>query len=102
MLKAIWIFVFALFLSFVLTAPASAYHTHHGAGKHRHAAKIRYGGAPGRGYWRPGPLYGYGFGFATYKGDPYGKDDYFDGGRCYYRHHRNYCVRTQIFTGFRP
>lgn len=77
------------------------HHGYHGHHKHRPAAKLRYGGAPARGFWRPGPSHGYRFGFATYKGDPFGKDDYFDGGNCYYRKHHDYCVPGQIFTGFR-
>ena len=42
-------------------------------------------------YSRPGPLHGYRFGFSTYPGDPFYSDDYFDGRRCYYLHHRDFC-----------
>jgi hypothetical protein len=59
--------------------------------KQAEAAWVRYGGRPGLGYWRPGPASGYGFGFSTYKGDPFGSDDYWDGGRCYYRLHHDFC-----------
>jgi hypothetical protein len=45
-----------------------------------------------RGYSRAGPPYGPGFGFATYAGDPFATDDYYDGGRCYYLHHRDVCM----------
>jgi len=44
-----------------------------------------------RGYSRRGPPYGYRFGFSTYAGDPFYSDDYYDGGRCYYLHHRDFC-----------
>lgn len=88
-----------------ITAPAHAdkrTHHHHGYGHHHAAtAKIRYGGKPGLGYWRPGPANGYGFAFSTYKGDPFGRDDYSDGGNCFYMHHRDHCVKDWIFSGFR-
>lgn len=48
------------------------------------------------GYHRRGPLYGYKFGFATYRGDPFAHDDYYDGRGCYYLHRRDFCLR------FRP
>ena len=87
----------------VSAIPARAHHRHHiGAPHHKaHAAKVHYGGKPGLGYWRRGPETGYGFGFASYKRDPFGSDDYFDGGRCYYLHHRNFCAANKIFDGFR-
>ena len=68
---------------------------------HAHAEKVHYGGKPGLGYWRRGPAHGYGFGFSSYKGDPFGSDDYSDGQGCFYLHHKNYCVKNRIFTGFR-
>jgi len=45
-----------------------------------------------KGFSRRGPPYGYGFGFATYAGDPFATDDYFDGYRCHYLHHRDVCL----------
>jgi hypothetical protein len=47
---------------------------------------------PKKGYSRRGPPYGPGFGFATYAGDPFATDDYYDGYRCYYLHHRDVCM----------
>ena len=85
-------------------APAQAHHKHHYAGHHHTALavdKVHYGGRPGVGYWRRGPASGYGFGFSSYRGDPFGADDYYDGDRCYYIHHRDFCVAHKIFTGFR-
>lgn len=101
----------AILLVAALTVPAAAGHRHHkhqghharAYDGHQHsgrAARVRYGGKHGRGYWRPGPKKGYGFGFATYRGDPFGGDDYWDKGRCYYVHHRNHCVGNRIFNGF--
>lgn len=43
------------------------------------------------GYHRYGPPYGPRFGFATYAGDPFARDDYYDGRRCYYLHRRDFC-----------
>ncbi len=43
------------------------------------------------GYHRAGPAHGYRFGFATYAGDPFARDDYYDGRRCYYLHHQDFC-----------
>jgi len=43
------------------------------------------------GYHRYGPPYGPRFGFYTYAGDPFARDDYYDGRRCYYLHHRDFC-----------
>jgi uncharacterized membrane protein len=45
-----------------------------------------------RGYSRRGPAYGPGFGFATYAGDPFAYDDYYDGHRCYYLHRQDVCL----------
>lgn len=45
------------------------------------------------GYHRRGPPYGYKFGFATYRGDPFARDDYYDGRGCYYLHGRDFCLR---------
>jgi hypothetical protein len=64
-----------------------AHHSYkgHGAHHHKHTAYSR------RGYSRRGPLYGYRFGFSTYAGDPFYSDDYFDGRRCHYLHHQDFC-----------
>ena len=43
---------------------------------------------------------GRGFGFWSYKGDPFGSDDYYDGNRCFYVRHHDYCVKNNIFSGF--
>ncbi len=96
-----------LFL-FAATAPAAdlgerthkshAHKKHHS--KHVRTGRIRYGGAPGLGYWRKGPKRGYGFAFSSYKGDPFGKNDYYDGDRCFYRDGRDYCDKRRIWTGF--
>lgn len=54
------------------------------------------------GYHRRGPLYGYKFGFATYRGDPFARDDYYDGRGCYYLHRRDMCLRFRPpLNGFR-
>jgi hypothetical protein len=77
-------------------AGAARHHHHHHTGRgheHGHAAQLRYGGAPERGYWRPGPHQGYGFGFATYRGDPFGKSDYFDGRGCFYLRAKDFCIK---------
>lgn len=63
-----------------LVPTAEAHYWHH---HHDHYFKL--------GYHRAGPPYGYRFGFATYAGDPFARDDYYDGGRCYYLHHRDFC-----------
>jgi hypothetical protein len=85
----------------VFAAPAEAhkgrYHKHH---HHHNAGKVHYGGKPGLGYWRRGPEQGRGFGFSSYKGDPFGSDDYYDGNRCFYVRHRDHCVKNNIFSGF--
>ena len=109
-------FVIALVTTAVLVAaaatPASAHHKRHGSKRivylsaayvppHAHANKVHYGGKPGLGYWRRGPEKAYGFRFSSYKGDPFGSDDYYDGDRCYYDHHRDFCLKSKIFTGFR-
>lgn len=90
----------ATIAAFAVFAAAPAAEARH-QGSKGYAKKVRYGGAPGRGYWRPGPAQGYGFGFSTYRGDPFGRDDYYDGDRCYYLHRRDFCVRYKSFTGFR-
>jgi hypothetical protein len=92
----------AIALLAVLSIPVQA----HEAGRAAHhrktlVAKVRYGGKPGLGYWRPGPAQGYGFAFSSYKRDPFGADDYFDGDRCHYVHKRDYCDANKIFDGFR-
>jgi hypothetical protein len=45
-----------------------------------------------RGYGRKGPPSGYRFGFVTYRGDPFARDDYYDRGSCYYLHRRDFCL----------
>jgi len=54
-------------------------------------AHLRYGPKP-QGYWRPGPETGYGFRFSSYRGDPFGKNDYYDRHGCYYLRGANYCL----------
>ncbi len=81
--------------------PATAHHQTFKGDKHHKAKAVHYGGKKGLGVWRKGPERGYGFGFASYKGDPFGKDDYWDGGQCHYLHKRNFCYKTREFTGFR-
>lgn len=63
-----------------LAPAAEAHHWHH-----RHDGYFRLG------YHRAGPPHGYRFGFWTYAGDPFARDDYYDGHRCYYLHHRDFC-----------
>ena len=63
---------------------AVAHSRHHRHGyDHRHEFRL--------GYHRAGPPRGYRFGFATYAGDPFARDDYYDGGRCYYLHRTDFC-----------
>lgn len=45
-----------------------------------------------RGYGRRGPATGLHFGFVTYAGDPFSRNDYFDGHRCFYRDRHDYCL----------
>lgn len=68
-------------------ATTAHHHKHkaHAAKQHKHGVGMR------KGYSRPGPRYGYRFGFSTYAGDPFYSDDYFDGRRCHYLHHRDFC-----------
>lgn len=70
-------------------------HAHHSYKHHSHKAHVAHHHKPvaqkRKGYSRRGPLYGYGFGFSTYAGDPFYKDDYFDGRRCYYLHRQDFC-----------
>ena len=67
----------------------SWHHRHHtytyGSWHHRHDGYFRLG------YHRAGPPHGYRFGFYTYAGDPFARDDYYDGRGCYYLHHRDFC-----------
>lgn len=65
-------------------------HKAHVARHHRHVNRKR-NAYLHRGYSRRGPPYGYRFGFSTYAGDPFYSDDYYDGGRCYYLHHHDFC-----------
>ena len=80
MFKFIRIAGFVLGLSALAPAAAEAHHWHH-----RHDGYFKLG------YHRAGPPNGYRFGFATYAGDPFARDDYFDGRRCYYLHRRDFC-----------
>ncbi len=82
--------------------PAGAHHAKHHRHKHHaaHVNPVHYGGKPGLGYWRKGPEQGRGFGFWSYKGDPFGSDDYYDGNRCFYVRHHDHCVKNNIFSGF--
>jgi hypothetical protein len=74
-----------------LPVAAQAKHSHRsGEHHHPHAAHLRYGPKP-LGYWRPGPERGHGFAFSTYRHDPFGTDDYWDGRGCFYLHHRDFC-----------
>lgn len=73
-----------------LTPPAAAARHAKTKSHPHHAAHLRYGPAP-LGVWRPGPKRGYGFAFSTYRGDPFAKDDYWDGRECFYLHHRDFC-----------
>lgn len=85
-----------------LALPAHAHEGRHLRKGYGAVSKTHYGGMrPELGYWRRGPKTGYGFGFSTYKGDPFGSDDYYDRGRCFYMHHRDTCVKDWIFSGFR-
>jgi hypothetical protein len=60
-------------------------HYTHGNWYHHHDHYFRLG------YHRAGPPHGYRFGFATYAGDPFARDDYYDGRGCYYLHRRDFC-----------
>ncbi len=76
--------------------PKVSHHSHKG-----HANKVRYGKrGSGVGYYRKGPEHGYGFRFATYRGDPFGKSDYWDRNGCYYQHGHNYCLNFTPPKGF--
>ena len=89
-------------LLFPVAAAQANHHTTHHHHAARHAAeKVHYGGKPHLGYWRRGPEIGYGFGFSSYRGDPFGSDDYYDGGLCHYLKHQDFCYPNPIFTGFR-
>jgi hypothetical protein len=77
----------------------SAHHAHPAHHRHRYTKRQRVRivyadkyGVLRLGRYRPGPPYGYKFGFATYAGDPFASDDYFDGHRCYYLHRRDFCL----------
>jgi len=75
-----------------ISANQHAHHSnkHHLSKAHVHAHP-KYAAHNRRGYSRRGPPYGYRFGFSTYAGDPFYSDDYFDGRRCYYLHHQDFC-----------
>ncbi|MFT3732867.1 MAG: hypothetical protein QM780_15840 [Hyphomicrobium sp.] len=80
----------ALGLAILAPSAAQAHHWHH-----RHNGEFRLG------YHRAGPPHGYRFGFATYAGDPFARDDYYDGGRCHYLHHRDFCYGPRPFGWIR-
>lgn len=86
--------------AFALAPAAEAHQGKHHKHHHHKASKVHYGGKPGLGYWRKGPEQGRGFRFSSYKGDPFGSDDYYDGNRCFYVRHRDHCVKNNIFSGF--
>jgi hypothetical protein len=79
----------------MLASGADANTTYHRYSRHSHKAHVetyhKHSAYWHRGYSRPGPRFGYRFGFSTYAGDPFYSDDYFDGRRCYYLHHRDFC-----------
>ncbi|WP_051112028.1 hypothetical protein [Hyphomicrobium denitrificans] len=79
----------------MLAPGADANTTYHQHSRHSHKAHVKthhkHNAYLHKGYSRPGPLYGYRFGFSTYAGDPFYSDDYFDGRRCYYLHHQDFC-----------
>ena len=78
---------------------AVSHHVRHG---HRHVAHHHgHNLYLHKGYARRGPPTGYKFGFSTYAGDPFYSDDYFDGGRCYYLHKRDFCVDPHPREWFR-
>lgn len=93
---------FAVAAAVMIVAPDAEAHrdkSHVHYKKHR-IGKVHYGGKPGLGYWRKGPEQGKGFRFSTYKSDPFGSDDYYDGNRCFYVRHSDHCVKNNIFSGF--
>lgn len=102
LMSRIWLLAATSLVVVLHAASAQAHKSSSRHANHTHfkAAKVRYGGHLHVGYWRPGPARGPRFGFSSYKGDPFGSDDYYDGRQCYYVHHRNFCVHNHIFTGF--
>lgn len=93
--------ILAMALTLAMTAFVPPADARHAASKHPAVGRVHYGGIPGIGYWRRGPKQGYGFGFSSYRGDPFGADDYYDRNRCYYLRRHDFCVANKIFTGFR-
>lgn len=79
MLKVLSVASFVLGFA-VLVPSADAHHWRH---HNNYGFKL--------GYHRYGPPYGPRFGFYTYAGDPFARDDYYDGRRCYYLHRRDFC-----------
>ncbi len=78
------------FATLIPSADAHSWHHRHyaytyGSWHHGHGGYLRLG------YHRAGPRHGYRFGFATYAGDPFAHDDYYDGRGCYYLHHQDFC-----------
>jgi hypothetical protein len=76
--------VAGIILGFATLVPSADAHSWH----HRHYHGDGYFRL---GYHRAGPPHGYRFGFATYAGDPFARDDYYDGRGCYYLHHQDFC-----------
>ena len=95
---------FATTLAVASAAPiAEAHHCHHNCdvGKIHHATGKSHHGPRPLGYHRKGPVAGPGFRFATYRGDPFAHDDYYDGNNCYYLHHKDFCYpRTRWRMSF--
>ena len=87
----LWMLAGAAFAAISLASTANATVAHH-SGHH---------GSLAQRYSRPGPPYGYKFGWATYRGDPFASDDYFDGHNCYYLHHKDFCLGARWRGGFR-
>ncbi len=84
MLKVLSVASFVLGLA-ALVPSADAHHWRHHHGRYHNNCCFKLG------YHRYGPPYGPRFGFYTYAGDPFARDDYYDGRRCYYLHHRDFC-----------
>ena len=90
-------------------ASSARYHHHYGVGSSGYHPGYYIGYWAGSGHWarsqrlsRPGPRYGYKFGWASYRGDPFAGQDYFDGRNCYYTYdNRDYCLGPRWRGGFR-
>src|SRR4051794_29797643 len=87
-----------------LFAPAAiasslSHHHHHGYASSGYYPGYYIGYWGESGHWarsqrlsRTGPPYGYKFGWASYRGDPFAGQDYFDGHNCYYTYGHDYCL----------